>query len=110
MAQPIIHQAILGWGKLRRIYLIHLRRTYVQKQLRKRQGECQRCGACCKLMFPCWALTHNNGSVHCDRYHARSSVCRIFPIDDKDLKDRDLVHPQVKCGFHFNNSSPKTFF
>ena len=28
--------------------------------------------------------------------------CRLFPIDERDLRDRDLVAPGAPCGFHFN--------
>jgi hypothetical protein len=27
--------------------------------------------------------------------------CRVFPIDERDLADRDLVLPDRECGFSF---------
>lgn len=32
----------------------------------------------------------------------RPMNCRVFPIDERDLADRDLLHPEAPCGFHFN--------
>ena len=38
-------------GKLRRFYLVHFRKKYVQKQLALRDGKCRQCGQCCVLFF-----------------------------------------------------------
>jgi hypothetical protein len=27
--------------------------------------------------------------------------CRVFPIDERDLADRDLVLPERACGYSF---------
>ena len=107
MSVSFTHKLLLGWGKIRRAYLVHLRKDYVTQQLSQRQGECQRCGACCRLMFNCWLISSHNGDAVCRRYLARSQVCHIFPIDERDIKDRNLVKPEIKCGFSFNHTSDK---
>jgi len=75
----------LGYGKLRRFVLVHFNRRYVQSQLLQRKGKCSQCGYCCRLIFPCTMLTR--GGL-CRVYSGRRwLVCKIFPIDDRDLDD-----------------------
>ena len=96
-------QIILAWGKIRRMFLVYLRPHKTRTDLSKRQGECQRCGACCAIVLRCPALKGNNGTIQCRIYDARSNVCKTFPINQKDIDDRDLIMPHKKCGFYFNN-------
>lgn len=91
----------LGWGKLRRLYLIHFQSEYVQESLKRRVGECHRTGACCELMFPCPLLDWLNRLPFCRLYNRRPASCSLFPIDERDLRDRDLVNPWEPCGFSF---------
>ena len=87
----------LLWGKARRFYLTHFRPGYVEKQIsEKRKGECERCGACCKLGLRCLWL---DGDNHCTRYETRPTQCRKFPIDQRDI---DEV-PQ--CGHYFEREA-----
>jgi hypothetical protein len=30
-------------------------------------------------------------------------VCSLFPLDEKDLRERDIVMPGTKCGFYFDD-------
>jgi len=101
----MIKKSILCWGKLRRICLTYLRLKLTRKLLEKRRGECQRCGACCKLMFRCPAFEEKNGVAGCKIYKYRSRVCRLFPLDERDLADRDLVEPTKKCRFWFEKET-----
>ena len=96
-----IDHIVLSWGKMRRMYLVYLKPKHTKLQLNARQGECKRCGACCKLNFACPAMDSNNGLCVCWLYEERSKVCRSFPIDQRDLKDRDRVLPGTKCGYRF---------
>ncbi|NQT20465.1 MAG: hypothetical protein HQ592_12220 [Planctomycetes bacterium] len=82
-----------GYGKIRRFYLGHFRKRYVQKVLELRRGECRRCGNCCTVMFRCPQL---EGDAHCTLYHTRSLQCRLFPIDARDLRGRFS-----SCGYYF---------
>ncbi|MCK4908326.1 MAG: hypothetical protein KAS70_00375 [Planctomycetes bacterium] len=98
------HNLIQLWGKTRRAYLVYYHPAYVKKNLRHRVGECHRCGTCCKLMFDCWWLNNHCQTTGCRHYSLRSRVCHIFPIDERDLKDRDLLNPTKKCGYSFNGT------
>jgi len=95
------HRLILGWGKVRRSYLILFRPDYVRRSLARRVGSCHRTGACCVLMFPCPALDRLSRLPVCRIYSRRPANCRTFPIDERDLSDRDLVNPWEPCGFSF---------
>lgn len=91
----------LGWGKVRRFCLVHFRPAYVRASLARRVGECHRTGACCRLMFTCPLLDARSRPVRCTIHEIKPKVCRIFPIDERDLRDRDLVMPDHPCGFSF---------
>ena len=96
----------LLWGRPRRFVLNHFRPGYVAAQLAKRRGECARCGACCQMGAYCRHLVYEDdtGLSACKRYDKfRSMNCRNFPIDERDLADRNLVFPDVPCGYYFEN-------
>jgi hypothetical protein len=98
---PFPVRFILGWGKIRRAWLITCRSDYVRRSLTRRQGECRRTGACCNLMLRCPAL-ENEGDFHrCTNYLHRGPNCSIFPIDERDIRDRDRIMPDVPCGYSF---------
>jgi len=90
-------------GKLRRFYLGHFRKAYVAERKAARRGECARCGACCQLLHRCpWALDCE-GLAGCRIYEKRPVNCHVFPLDGRDLAERDLVIPERPCGFHFED-------
>jgi hypothetical protein len=93
--------AAMCWGKIRRVFLIAFRKKRVLQMLDRRQGACSRCGACCKLMFQCPAYDDSDGNPKCLVYNDRPGVCGLFPLDEKDLRERDMVMPDRKCGFYF---------
>jgi len=92
---------VLGWGRLRRMYLATFRPGYVRRSLARRVGDCNRTGACCRLMFTCPLLDQRNDPVRCRVHEYKPSVCRLFPIDERDLRDRDIIAPDAPCGFSF---------
>jgi len=97
---------ILLRGVLRRSALHLFRPSYVRKSIALRKGQCARCGACCNLMAKkgCPLLGFEQSGLSLCKIHGsfRMPNCIIFPIDARDLADRDLVAPDgVKCGFHF---------
>lgn len=94
----------MGWGKLRRAFLVSFRKKRVEEKLDRRRGACSRCGACCKIMFKCPAYDDSDGSPKCLIYNDRPGVCSLFPLDEKDLRDRDVVMPGTKCGFYFDDA------
>ncbi len=95
---------VLSWGKLRRFYLLSLRRGYVEKSLKRRIGECSRSGACCNLMFPCPLIGWLERLPTCGIYQNRPRNCTAFPIDERDLRDRDILNPWEPCGFSFRHA------
>jgi hypothetical protein len=91
----------LGWGKVRRFYLAHFRPAYVRESLARRVGQCDRTGACCHLLYACPLLDVRAEPVRCRVHEIKPRVCRLFPIDERDLRDRDLIAPDEPCGFSF---------
>lgn len=98
----------LSWGKIRRFYLGQFRPGYVKSKLIMRRGECLRCGTCCKLLYLCPELEElPDGTTLCSMHENRPINCRIFPIDQRDLNDRDLISKngdKQPCGFDFTKS------
>jgi hypothetical protein len=83
-------------GKFRRIYLVYLRREYVKRQLGLRKGECHQCGRCCSFLFICPMLTNKR---LCLIYKYRSEICKVFPIDQRDINEVALWGGT--CGYRF---------
>jgi len=96
---------ILLRGVLRRFFLILFRPGYVRARIARRKGACARCGACCKLaMSRCFALSRQpDGSSHCSIYNkVRMPNCIQFPIDERDIAERNLIMPaDIPCGYFF---------
>lgn len=97
----------LGWGKVRRFYLVHFRPRYVENAQKRRVGECVRCGACCMFMFECVFLKAEHGLPCCSIYFNRPGNCKVFPIDERDIIDVDLVMEGKPCGFSFLPPPPR---
>ncbi|MCD6384469.1 hypothetical protein J7M23_01705 [Candidatus Sumerlaeota bacterium] len=95
-------QLILAVGKLRRIYLSYFRRGYVNQQRARRLGECQRCSACCRFVFRCpFLVPDDKNGWRCSIHSRRPRVCADFPIDERDIRERNLIMPDTPCGFRF---------
>lgn len=93
-------KATLAWGRIRRFSLVTFRPGYVRKSLERREGQCHRTGACCNLLVTCPLYTPRPlPTCRINRY--KPKVCRTFPIDERDLRDRDIVSPDHPCGFSF---------
>jgi hypothetical protein len=61
-----------------------------------RRGECNRCGACCSLPFPCPFLRYDEqGLSSCAVYYVRPPSCRKYPRTASEH-----LTPAV-CGFYF---------
>ncbi len=99
--------AVMTWGKVRRAFLIAVRKKRVVEKLGRRRGACTRCGACCKILFKCPAYDDSDGTPKCLIYNDRPGVCGLFPLDEKDLRDRDIVMPGTNCGFFFADGDGK---
>jgi hypothetical protein len=84
-------------GKLRRFVSANFRKDEVVAKLALRQGECNRCGACCEILFKCPFLKkHTDGTTTCGIYEDRPNQCRLFPLDRRDLEE-----VRGSCSFYF---------
>ena len=102
MKKKLLHKYIQGKGKIRRFYLGYFKKNYISGQKLKRQGECKHCGVCCRLLIKCPLLYQDKyGNYLCKIHNRKPSNCDLFPINEKDLKDRDTILPDVPCGYTF---------
>ena len=84
-------------GKLRRFVSANFRKDEVIAKLALRQGECNRCGACCEILFKCPFLKkHGDGTTTCGIYEDRPNQCRFFPIEQRDIEE-----VRGQCSFYF---------
>ncbi|HEX8070151.1 MAG TPA: YkgJ family cysteine cluster protein [Pyrinomonadaceae bacterium] len=84
-------------GKLRRFLHTNLRKQEVIAALALRRGECNRCGACCEILYKCPFLKKQpDGTGLCGIYEDRPNSCRYFPIDQRDLQE-----VRGTCSFYF---------
>lgn len=89
----------MAWGKVRRFALITVFKKRAAADLARRRGACTQCGACCKILFKCPAYDDERG--WCTIYDDRPGVCALFPINEKDIAERDIVMPERGCGYTF---------
>jgi len=85
-------------------------KKYIKENASKCQGECLRCGACCKLAFrKCPYLTFEaNGKSACTKYNIfRTPNCVVFPIDHRDIRERDIIS-KTPCGYSFQEQGNET--
>ncbi len=86
-------------GKARRFVQANLARQDNDALLARRHGECNRCGACCKILFRCPFLgTDAEGQYTCRIYEKRFAQCRLFP-----LHRADLAELAGQCSYTFEN-------
>jgi uncharacterized protein len=75
-------------GKVRRFIQANLLREDTDALLAKRKGDCNRCGACCKILFQCpFLATDAEGQYTCRIYDRRFAQCRLFPLHAADLRE-----------------------
>jgi len=90
---------------MRRLFLYVFNQRHIRNNRATRTGECRRCGTCCHLVANrCgWLTLHADSTSSCRIYNYRCTPnCWIFPIDARDIADRDLVAPpDTPCGFSF---------
>jgi hypothetical protein len=61
-----------------------------------RRGECNRCGECCKLPYPCPFLRYDeDGLSSCAVYSFRPPSCRKYPR----VASENIT--QETCGYYF---------
>ncbi|HSB61031.1 MAG TPA: hypothetical protein VLI67_04890 [Vicinamibacteria bacterium] len=75
-------------GKVRRFLQAKLLKEDTDALLSLRRGECNRCGACCKILFRCpFLATDEDGSYTCRIYEKRFAQCRLYPLHAEDLRE-----------------------
>lgn len=95
---PLRFKLIMGTP--RRFFWSVCRPGYVGASLALRRGTCRRCGACCRLVWRCRFFYHDNGLPACKLYNRfRFPNCIHFPIDRRDIADRDHASPHTVCGY-----------
>ncbi len=84
-------------GKIRRFVNTNFRKQETIAALALRRGECNRCGACCELVFKCPFLKKNpDGTSLCGIYENRPNSCRLFPIEQRDIRE-----VKGTCSYYF---------
>lgn len=84
-------------GKLRRFVKANFKKREIIAELSLRRGECNRCGACCELVFKCPFLKKQaDGSSTCGIYENRPNQCRLFPTEQ-----RDIAEVRGSCSYYF---------
>ncbi len=106
MIERVRNKMILLWGTPRRLFWNVCRPGYVRASLAMRSGECRRCGACCRLFVRCIHFFEDNGLPACRLYKHRPPNCSNFPIDPRDIADRDLIAPDSPCGYSWPQTGP----
>ena len=92
--------ALQARGKVRRFIQAKLMTQDTEGLLAKRKGECNRCGACCKILFQCPFLgTDAEGQYTCQIYEKRFAQCRLFPLHAADLREVE------QCSYTFEPES-----
>ena len=90
---------ILFYHKVKRFVLVHFRRHSVRESLHLREGTCDQCGQCCKIVIHCPFLTAEDGHTSCRIYKFRPLQCRAFPLNEHDMDDIEY-----KCSYRFKNN------
>jgi hypothetical protein len=84
-------------GKIRRFVITNFRKQDTIDSLSLRRGECNRCGACCELVFKCPFLKkQSDGTSLCGIYENRPNSCRLFPIEQRDIQE-----VRGSCSYYF---------
>ena len=74
-------------GKMRRF--LKCKFPFLNGHEPRRFGSCNRCGACCKIVYRCPFLTEENGMYGCAIYERRPDQCRRFPVETRDIAELD---------------------
>ncbi len=93
------------WASLRRFLMSVLSPESYRARFKSRlQGECNRCGHCCRLLFDCPFLKQEpGGPAQCTIYMTKHApkVCVIFPLDPWDLEEIQRAVAPNPCTFSF---------
>jgi len=85
-------------SSIRRRYLVYLRPKYVKKQLAARKGSCDGCGGVCCIRTRQCPFVDEKGLCKLYASGKIPKFCKIFPIDEKDIK---LAGMEDVCQYHW---------
>ena len=82
----------------RRIYYVFNKRE-IYNSLKKRGGDCLRCGRCCQASFKCQYLEYDeNGLSLCKVYDRKPGMCSLYPYNENDF----FFHLRDTCGYSYD--------
>jgi Fe-S-cluster containining protein len=91
-------------GKTRRFVQSTVLGQDPEPLLARRQGECNRCGACCRILFRCPFLgTDAEGQSTCRIYEKRFAQCRLYPLHAGDLRELE-----GQCSYTFEGEPSRS--
>ncbi|MCM2276769.1 MAG: hypothetical protein NDJ89_01680 [Oligoflexia bacterium] len=102
--RKVVGRNLLGQvlRKARRFYFGTFRAEYVREAIAKnRQGECNRCGACCELIYKCPFLGRDSQNLPFCRVYGdlRPASCHVYPFDAIDSEVDE-------CSYTFKKPAP----
>lgn len=72
----------------------------IHSSLKRRQGNCLRCGRCCHASFKCQHLEYDeNGLSLCKVYDRKPLMCSLYPYNEKDY----FSHLKPTCGYKYDS-------
>jgi hypothetical protein len=98
MVENVRFRALQLHGKIRRFIRANVHTKENEQLLAKRNGECTRCGACCKILLKCPFLLEENGEYSCSIHGRHFAQCQLYPLVPQDLKEID-----GECGYYFDS-------
>ena len=84
------------YASIRRRFIFYFVRSYFNKQMSRRKGNCFMEGHCCKTTIP--SCPYFTGSK-CALENKQPFFCKVFPIDEKD---KELSDVKELCGYYFD--------
>ncbi len=94
-----------AYGTLRRwVWSTLLPERILNRWRPYRQGECNRCGMCCKIVLHCPFLQEDDQQTACRIYTSTRHVpppCLSYPFDPADLADVQRAIAPAICPFTF---------
>lgn len=95
MMTGLSHRMLQLRGKVRRFVQSNTGAD-TDAMLARREGECNRCGACCKILFRCpFLATDAEGQYTCRIYKYRFDQCRMYPLQARDMLEVE------ECSYSF---------
>ncbi len=92
----IFCSALLFQAWRRTYYVFNKREVFTS--IKKRKGDCLRCGRCCHASLKCQHLFYDeNGLSLCKVYDKRSLMCALYPYNENDY----FFHLKDSCGYKY---------